>query len=88
VIKDNKINERKLDNLFKNFLGYKLKNPNNFYIFDSFGLLCENEKCYIYKKVSDKIIFRDESHLTYEGVSTLQIDFDEFLINQKLVNTK
>lgn len=87
VNKDKQINERKLDNLFESFLGYKLKNPNNFLIFDSFGSLCENEKCYIYKKKTDTIIFRDESHLTYEGVTILQIDFDKFLINQKLVNT-
>ena len=87
VNKDKKINERKLYNLFESFLGYKLKNPNNFYIFDSFGSLCENEKCYIYKKKSDTIIFRDASHLTYEGVSALQIEFDKFLIDQKLVNT-
>ena len=72
--------------MFKSFLGYKVKNSNNFYIFDSFGSLCENEKCYIYKKKSDTIIFRDDSHLTYEGVNTLQINFDKFLINQKLVN--
>ncbi len=86
VNKDKKINERKLEDLFKSFLDYQVKNSSNFYIFDSFSSICENEKCYIYKKKSDTIIFRDESHLTYEGVSTLQINFDKFLINQKLVN--
>jgi len=88
VNKDKKINERKLDNLFQSFLEYKFNNQNNFYIFNSFSSLCENEKCFIYKEKSNTLIFRDDSHLTYEGVSTLQIYFEEFLIYEKLDNTK
>lgn len=86
VNKSKKIIERKLDNLFETFLEYKLINLKNFYIFNSFGSLCKNGKCYIYREKSDTIIFRDKSHLTYEGTSTLQIDFEKFLINEKLHN--
>ena len=86
VEKDKKIAERKLDNLFESFFKYKLSNLNNFSIFNSFDALCENNKCYIYKKENDTIIYRDQSHLTYEGVNTLLNDFNNFLIDQKLTN--
>ena len=34
----------------------------------------------------DTIIFRDDSHLTYEGVSTLLNNFNKFLIDNKSTN--
>jgi peptidoglycan/LPS O-acetylase OafA/YrhL len=86
VEKDKKISERKLDNLFENFIEYKSKNLNNFFIFNSFGSLCKNNKCPIYVKKTDTIIFRDRTHLTYEGVSTLLNNFNKFLIDKKLTN--
>ena len=42
VEKDKNISERKLDNLFENFIEYKSKNLNNFFIFNSFGSLCNS----------------------------------------------
>ncbi len=86
VEKDKNISERKLDNLFENFIEYKSKNLNNFFIFNSFGSLCKNNKCPIYVKKTDTIIFRDDSHLTYEGVSTLLNNFNKFLIDNKSTN--
>ena len=86
VEKDKNIIERKFDNLFESFFKYKLSNLNNFSIFNSFNALCENNKCYIYKKEKDTIIYRDQSHLTYEGVNTLLNDFNKYLIDQKLTN--
>ena len=86
VEKDKKISERKLDNLFENFIEYKSNNLNNFFIFNSFGSLCKNNKCPIYVKKTDTIIFRDRTHLTYEGVSTLLNNFNKFLIDKKLKN--
>ena len=86
VEKDKKISERKLDNLFENFIEYKSNNLNNFFIFNSFGSLCKNNKCPIYVKKTDTIIFRDRTHLTYEGVSTLLNNFNKFLIDKKLTN--
>ena len=83
VEKDKNISERKLDNLFENFKEYKSKNLNNFFIFNSFGSLCKNNKCPIYIKKTDTIIFRDDSHLTYEGVSTLLNNFNKFLIDNE-----
>ena len=86
VEKDKNISERKLNNLFENFIEYKSKNLNNFFIFNSFGALCKNNKCPIYVKKTDTIIFRDDSHLTYEGVSTLLNNFNKFLIDNKSTN--
>lgn len=86
VKKDKNISERKLDNLFENFIEYKSKNLNNFFIFNSFGSLCKNNKCPIYVKKTDTIIFRDDSHLTYEGVSILLNNFNKFLIDNKSTN--
>ena len=86
VEKDKNISERKLDGLFENFIEYKSKNLNNFFIFDSFGSLCKNNKCPIYVKKKDTIMFRDGTHLTYEGVSTLLNNFNKFLIDKKSTN--
>ena len=86
VEKDKNISERKLDGLFENFIEYKSKNLNNFFIFDSFGSLCKNNKCPIYVKKTDTIMFRDDTHLTYEGVSTLLNNFNKFLIDKKSTN--
>ena len=40
---------------------------------------------YLFKTIR-YIIFRDHSHLTYEGARTLLKNFNQFLIDEKLIN--
>lgn len=86
IEKDKTINNRELKNLFKVLEEYKIHNLNDFYIFNSFDFLCENNKCPIYLKQSDTLFFRDHSHLTYEGTRSLLKNFNQFLIDKKLIN--
>jgi peptidoglycan/LPS O-acetylase OafA/YrhL len=87
VDRNQNIKQRQLEELFKSLYDYKINNMNDVFLFNSFELLCkENNKCKIYDANSDTIIYRDSSHLTYEGVNTLLDEFNSFLINNKLTN--
>lgn len=85
IEKNETINKREINNLFKILEKYRIQNLNDFIIFNSFDFLCKNNKCPIYLKQSDILFYRDQSHLTYEGARTLLENFNQLLIDKKLV---
>ena len=86
IDKNESIKKRDLDKLFKIIFDYQKNNKKDVFVFNSFDFLCKkNNKCTIYDKESDTLIFRDGSHIIYEGAKTLFDDFKNFLLENRLI---
>ena len=71
---------RNLTNQFNIIKNYQVNNEGDIFVFDSFNYLCnKNNKCKIYDKNNDKLFYRDNSHLTYDGAISLLDKFNSFL---------
>jgi peptidoglycan/LPS O-acetylase OafA/YrhL len=85
IDKNADIQKRSLKKLFGEIDNFKTNNK-NIYIFDSYGSLCEGNKCTVYDKEKDVLFYRDIRHLVPEGTQTLIPKFRKFI--QKLKNEK
>ena len=86
IEKSKTVNNGERHILLKILKEYKIQNLNDFFIFSSFDFLCDHGKCPVYLKDTKTLFYRDQSHLTYEGARTLLKNFNQFLINIKIVN--
>ncbi len=71
-------------------LNYKLfgleEKYKNIHIFDSYNTLCPKEKCLVYNKAINKLIFMDKTHLSVDGSYVLVKSLRSFL--NKKINIK
>ena len=59
------------------------KKYKNIHIFDSYNTLCPKEKCMVYNKEKNMLIFMDKTHLSVDGSSVLVKSLKSFL-NKKI----
>ena len=57
------------------------KNFDNVFFFNTSKALCPDDKCFIYDKKNDLIVYRDQSHLTKEGANLLLNKLNNFIKN-------
>jgi len=70
--------QRSLQKLINNI--EKISNSHtNTYFYNPYNFLCPNEECLIYDKDKDKLMLRDEKHLSFEGSISLLNNFNDFI---------
>lgn len=86
--KNEVIKKRKLDKLFLEMYTFEKKFKDTVFVFNSFEALCPkpNLFCQIYNKNDDLLIYRDESHIIYEGAKSIMYNFKKFIYKKNILN--
>jgi peptidoglycan/LPS O-acetylase OafA/YrhL len=88
IDKNEDFKKRKLNFLFEAMYNFEKNYKDRVLVFNSYEALCShgNINCPIYNKISRTLIFRDQTHITYEGAKSILDDFKKFLIKKELIH--